>query len=122
MKKDDWVERGIEDAERISEVRDRLREAAKDDIDISTLLTERGKSYGSFIGLAQIAGGIKDILRQAMARQGNHKYSADAREALDMIATKLARVVNGDPDKLDHWDDIAGYAKLVADRLRGIER
>jgi hypothetical protein len=36
-----------------------------------------------------------------------------------MIATKMSRIVNGNPDKIDNWDDIAGYAKLVADKLRG---
>ena len=39
-------------------------------------------------------------------------------EALDMIATKMARIVNGDPDKVDNWDDISGYAKLVSDVLQ----
>ena len=32
---------------------------------------------------------------------------------------KLGRIINGNPDKVDHWTDIAGYAKLVADRLEG---
>jgi hypothetical protein len=35
-----------------------------------------------------------------------------------MIAHKIGRIINGDPDYIDSWDDIAGYAKLVADRLR----
>ena len=39
-----------------------------------------------------------------------------------MIVTKIARIVNGSPDKVDHWVDIAGYATLVADRLEGIDR
>ena len=44
------------------------------------------------------------------------------REALFMIAHKIGRIVNGDPWYADSWVDIAGYAKLVADRLEGIER
>ncbi len=28
----------------------------------------------------------------------------------------------GDPNYADSWVDIAGYAKLVADRLEGVER
>jgi hypothetical protein len=39
-----------------------------------------------------------------------------------MIAHKIGRILNGDPDYIDSWDDIAGYAKLVADRLRGNEK
>jgi hypothetical protein len=41
----------------------------------------------------------------------------DQREALDMIAHKIGRILNGDPNYADSWVDIAGYAKLVADRL-----
>ena len=48
--------------------------------------------------------------------------SPDQREALEMIAHKIARILNGDPDYADSWHDIAGYAQLVADRLNGIER
>jgi len=39
-----------------------------------------------------------------------------------MILHKIARIVNGDPDYTDSWHDIAGYAKLVEDRLNGIGR
>jgi hypothetical protein len=35
------------------------------------------------------------------------------REALDYIAGKLARILSGQPGYADHWDDIAGYAKLA---------
>lgn len=34
-----------------------------------------------------------------------------------MIAHKIGRILNGDPNYADSWIDIAGYAKLVADRL-----
>jgi hypothetical protein len=36
-----------------------------------------------------------------------------------MICHKMARIVNGDADYDDSWIDIAGYATLVAERLRG---
>jgi len=32
--------------------------------------------------------------------------------ALEMISLKLARIICGDPNFADHWDDIAGYAEL----------
>jgi hypothetical protein len=41
---------------------------------------------------------------------------------MDMIMHKIGRIVNGDPDYADSWVDIAGYAKLVADRLDGVVR
>jgi hypothetical protein len=40
-------------------------------------------------------------------------------EALEMIAHKIGRILSGDPNHQDHWDDIAGYAKLVSERLQG---
>ena len=32
-----------------------------------------------------------------------------------MILHKLARILNGDPNYVDSWHDIAGYAILVED-------
>lgn len=34
------------------------------------------------------------------------------KEAIDMILTKVSRILCGDHDHVDHWDDIAGYAYL----------
>lgn len=39
-------------------------------------------------------------------------------ETLHMIAHKVSRAICGNPDEPDHWDDIAGYARLCADRTR----
>jgi hypothetical protein len=38
-----------------------------------------------------------------------------------MIAHKIARVLNGDCDCVDHWADIAGYGELVVRELNGEE-
>jgi hypothetical protein len=46
----------------------------------------------------------------------------DQREAIDMIIHKLGRIINGNPDKVDSWRDVAGYSTLVADRLEGNAR
>jgi hypothetical protein len=48
---------------------------------------------------------------------GYVRLSAMQREALDMIAHKIARILNGNPDVHDHWHDIVGYASLVAENL-----
>ena len=39
------------------------------------------------------------------------------KEALDMIAHKIARILAGNQDNKDHWDDIAGYSSLVSREL-----
>jgi hypothetical protein len=33
-------------------------------------------------------------------------------ESLEMIAHKIGRILAGNENFHDHWDDIAGYAKL----------
>ena len=43
---------------------------------------------------------------------------ADQKEGLEIIAAKISRILNGDLDYPDGWDDIAGCATLVANRLR----
>ncbi len=83
------------------------------------ILNNRHKSYGSFKELAQTAQAIKDLLRN---HKGWKNLKPDQVESLEMQALKIARILNGDPDHIDSWDDIAGYAKLVADRLRGVVR
>lgn len=35
------------------------------------------------------------------------------REALDMIACKLSRILSGQSNFHDHWLDISGYAELA---------
>jgi len=79
------------------------------------ILTDRGKDYGVFMDLASIAQFLKTVLRE---QPGWVVLDSDMKESLDIIVTKTARILNGNPKHLDSWDDIAGYARLVADRLR----
>jgi len=87
--------------------------------DVTTVLEQRGQRYGLFSKHAEITQDIKQAIFKTKARD---KFTADQVEALEMIAHKIGRIVNGDPDYADSWIDIAGYAKLVADRLEGVER
>jgi hypothetical protein len=50
-------------------------------------------------------------------REGWKNLVSDQREALDMIVHKIGRIINGDPNYIDSWQDIIGYAQLVKDRL-----
>ena len=80
------------------------------------ILAERGKRYGSFAQHARISQALKDLVRSFMGAKWDRMHS-DQQEAFEMICHKMARIINGDPDYHDSWADIAGYAKLVADRL-----
>ena len=88
---------------------------------IDNVLDERGKRYGKFVGHADISITFKRMQRGFSIDRGQ-VLASDQQEALDMIFHKIARIINGDPDYADSWIDIAGYAKLVADRLQGVER
>lgn len=79
------------------------------------ILEQRGKTYGKFTDNARIAQQIKMCLH---LQPSWDSLSMDMKESLDMIASKIARIMNGDPYHVDSWDDIAGYAKLVADDVR----
>lgn len=81
--------------------------------ELNEILAERGKNYGNFQGCAHIAQGLKAHIRT----RGN-RLAPDQAEALEMVFHKAARILNGDPNHIDSWQDIAGYAQLVVDRLK----
>ena len=88
---------------------------------ITATLTERGQRYGKFTDHARVTQALKVICTRHAETQGI-ELEPDQQEAIDMICHKLGRIVNGDPNYADSWVDIAGYAKLVADRLEGVAR
>lgn len=83
---------------------------------VDNTLAERGSRYGVFTGHAEVAQDLKRVIGVGLLRR-KKQLADDQQEALDMILHKIARIVNGDADYADSWHDIAGYAKLVDDRL-----
>ena len=92
-----------------------------EETNIDETLDARAQDYGKFKDGAALMQGIKRLLADH-ARMHNKTFADDQWEALEMIVHKIGRIVNGNPDKVDHWVDIAGYAKLIADRLQGNAR
>jgi hypothetical protein len=84
--------------------------------DIESVLTERGSRYGDFSDHARITQNLKRAMADS-PRWGI--LQDDQREALEMLAHKIGRILNGDPDYVDSWTDIVGYARLVEKRLTG---
>lgn len=84
-------------------------------MDIDKILSERQDQYGDFFNRSKISQDFKNLIRQG---ESYRLLKADQKEALEMIATKVGRIVNGDPDYLDSWLDIQGYCQLVIDRVR----
>ena len=81
---------------------------------INKTLEQRGARYGKFKDVAATTYALQEILRDAKS----YKHMSDDQViALDMICNKMARIVNGDPNYIDNWHDISGYATLVEQEL-----
>jgi hypothetical protein len=85
---------------------------------VDETLDARAVDYGKFIEGAEVMQMLKRVVQAALNNR-DKTLAHDQAEAMDMIIHKIGRIVNGNPDVVDHWLDIAGYAKLVADRLEG---
>lgn len=83
-------------------------------MEIAETLQERGKRYGDFKTHAEITQRLKEVMQ---SYPGWLSLSRDKKEALEMVAHKIGRIINGDPNYHDSWFDIIGYTKLVADTL-----
>lgn len=83
---------------------------------VQDTLKERGSRYGLFEDHAKLT----QKLKLTMHTTDNwSKLSPSHKEALEMIAHKIARILNGDPEYKDSWHDIAGYASLAENDCRG---
>jgi hypothetical protein len=74
-----------------------------------SILTTREATHGNFREVARVAQDLKGTITQS---PGYVALNPAQREALDMITTKIGRILSGNPKFKDHWVDIAGYAKL----------
>lgn len=81
---------------------------------IQSTLNDREAKYGDFSELAKAIQAYKSAIRHAPSWP---KMTAVQREAAEMIATKLCRIVYGDPLHFDSWLDIAGYATLASEEF-----
>lgn len=84
---------------------------------VSETLKERQQQYGCFEDVAHVTQGILKVLRST---GGYDRMPPPHKESLHMIASKMARIVNGDFNYKDNWHNIAGYAKLIEELIGGI--
>ena len=77
------------------------------------ILNEREKTHGDYKAVAAVAQSIKTALHL-----GKNNLPYIAQESLELIATKMARIVCGDWREKDHWNDISGYALLISRELK----
>lgn len=82
--------------------------------DVNQILSERGTTHGFYRLQGSFAAALKAHFR---AQEGWSELKAWQKDALDMIAVKISRILHGNPDTKDHWDDIAGYATLCSKEI-----
>ena len=76
---------------------------------VTEILEERQSTHGTFEESATTVQRIKVIMRSA---PNWDKLSNAQREALEMTQHKIGRILHGDPNHLDTWQDGQGYLKL----------
>ena len=83
--------------------------------DVRAILNERRNQHGRLTDHARVCQAMKRAMRDSL---GWELLADDMKEAADMIVHKLARTLSGNPNYIEHYRDIAGYAQLVVDRLQ----
>ena len=73
------------------------------------LVTVRKDQHGDWLQQSKMGFKLKETMRSG---KNYSTLEPHQREALDMIQTKVSRILTGDAAFADHWDDIAGYALL----------
>lgn len=81
---------------------------------IDATIKERGSNYGQW---ADNARGIQQIKHTFQVQQGWVNLHSYQKEALEMMAVKIGRILAGNPDHADSWHDIAGYAILTEEAI-----
>lgn len=76
---------------------------------INDILTQREKTHGNYSDVSKLSQTLKEILRDT---PNWDKLNDGQKESLEMISNKLGRLLSGDANFRDHWEDIGGYAEL----------
>lgn len=78
--------------------------------DTDALLDTRGTTHGDFSQNAIYGQELRSLFRSSPMWP---TMPAVQREALDLIACKLSRILSGQSRFADHWADLQGYARLA---------
>lgn len=80
---------------------------------ITALILTRARTHGDFTEGSKFAETFITIFEDHPTWA---LLPAFARQSIRMQASKYGRIMAGDWDFADHWNDVSGYSKLVADR------
>lgn len=83
-------------------------------MEINDILDQRQKTHGNFEKVARLD-------TELFSTFNTYLYSNLSDEqycAIKMILHKIARIGCGDPEFIDHWQDIIGYAQLIINGIK----
>lgn len=89
---------------------------------IESIIAERETTHGDYKEQAAFAQNFKRMMRAGRSWEQLDYYQAQSMEA---FCDKIARILAGNFNDIDHWRDISGYAALVVrelEQLSGAER
>lgn len=81
---------------------------------VNDTLKEREKIHGDF---QRNSHSMQALKRCCVESDNWYQLENYQKESIEMICHKLGRILCGNPNHLDHWHDIAGYATLVENIL-----
>ena len=87
-------------------------------MEVNKILKARAGTYGEYRDVSQISQDIKKVIKNSRNYPLMPAYML---ESLELIANKLARILNGDPMYDDSWRDISGYCTLVLMEMEDME-
>jgi hypothetical protein len=88
-------------------------------MEVNEILSQREQQYGQYNIVSDISQNIKAIIKDSPNYKSMPTYM---KESLDMIANKMARILNGNYYLRDSWNDISGYSGLVVMAMEDSER
>lgn len=78
-------------------------------MNVEDTIAERAETHGDYKTQALTAQGLKSLMRKA---PNWDNMPPALMESLDLIATKISRILHGDPETVEHWLDGEGYFRL----------
>lgn len=79
-------------------------------------MVDRRKTHGDFRVGANYTQSVETLMR---AMPNWDKLTPSMKEALHMIQHKIHRILTGEFDRLEHWEDIPGYGNIIVQILKG---
>lgn len=81
---------------------------------VDNVLHQRNETHGRFYNNARISQQLKAVIH---SQDTWLHQDFEVREALDMICSKVSRILSGKHNELDNWTDIVGYATLAREHI-----